>query len=105
MRVSAWLSRRGGSLGEGGREVGEGGGFVLGMVEGGELCVERGVVGVFGERSGEQGFGFGRFLLLEQEMDEGSGGLGVVGGGGEKAAKGLLGCGGVAGGLGKLAGE
>ena len=79
--------------------------LVLGLVERGELGVEGGVVGVLLEGGGQKRLGLIGLLLTHEEMDEGCGGLGVVGVGGEQAAVGGLGGGGIVVGLGELAGE
>ena len=70
------------------------------FVEAGELGVEGGVVGVFGQGGGEEGFGLVGFLLVQKEMSEGGGGVGVLRVGGQEAAVGGFGGGGVAGGFG-----
>src|SRR5882757_8567844 len=61
------------------------GGFALLVVEAGQLGVEGRVVGVFGQGGGEEGLGLVGFLLVQEEMGEG--------------------CGGVAGGFGEFSGE
>jgi hypothetical protein len=81
------------------------GGLSLLLVEAGELGVEGGVVGIFGEGGGEEGFGLIGTLLMQKEMGEGGGGVVILGVYGQEAAVGKLGGGSVTGGLGKLAGE
>ncbi len=61
--------------------------------------------GIFGEGGGEEGLGLVGLLLMQKEMSEGGGGVGVLRVGGEETAVGGFGGSGVAGGFGQFAGE
>ena len=52
--------------------------LVLLLVKGGELSVEGGVVGIFGERGGQEGLGLVGLLLMQKEMSESGGGVVVL---------------------------
>src|SRR5258707_14641593 len=81
------------------------GGFALLVVEAGQLGVEGRGVGVFGQGGGEEGLGLVGFLLVQEEMGEGGGGVVVLRIGSDETAVGRFGCGGVAGGFGEFSGE
>ena len=79
--------------------------LVLRLIEAGKLGVERGVVGIFRERRGKNGFSIAGLLLAEEQVGQCGGGVGVLRVGCKDAAVGGLGGGKVAGGFGQLAGE
>jgi hypothetical protein len=51
-------------------DEGQGFGFVLPDQDGGELGGESGIVGRFGECVAEERFGFGEFLVSDEQVDE-----------------------------------